>query len=673
MKNLNFKRWFKKFFMFKKILKSNSPYFKNLLAVFSLVLIGFLFFSFSLNDHFLSDDYDFLTFTSSVNNWHSFKKFVVLPGSVYRPVMNFSMLVDFWIWRFNPFGYHLSNVLLHLVNSLCIYYLIIVLFKNRRMAFASSLLFAIYPAHHESVTWIAGRTDVLCTSFYLLSLLCFILWVKNKFKIFYFFSLIAFVLSLFSKEMAITLPLVLFIFSFLFFEKEKFSFKSFFKKGFYFFPYLLILLGYLWIRKLIVGSFIGGYSLFEETSFNFFLKSISWKAVLSLPLAFIKYSVNRIYLRDIISNLNIDFRIFYLHFLKIFAWLIFIFLILALLVIQIKKLSKPSFWYNLFFYYVLILTTAFPVYSMLTGLHMDLSNTRFLYLPSFAFCVLLGYLFFGRIGDKNERFIKAGIFTILILFFSTVFFINYTPWAQASSTASKMLVSLRKFPQFEDKQFKGMIYFLNIPDSIWGAYVFRNGFEPAVGFEFQNPTLFGNYQIKRVVNVKISKDSVDRYCFSNYNYRFKKDTYLLEWNAADKEFKERNDLLASCSDKESQKRLHFKEIKNFEWNFSSAPVTEWTSPKIQLPACLFNKLEIEMISKSSRKAIGHFYWATEENKDFSENFHHMLFPVNADTQFQRYEIPLSSCLPWLFSGNIENIKVFLEKGDLIQITRISLK
>lgn len=79
----------------------------------------------------------------------------------YRPVSGVSLLLDFQAWGLDPFGFHLTNVLLH---ALCVLVLVLVLLRlglEARASLLCGLLFAIHPIHTESVAWISGRTDVL--------------------------------------------------------------------------------------------------------------------------------------------------------------------------------------------------------------------------------------------------------------------------------------------------------------------------------------------------------------------------------------------------------------------------------------------------------------------------------------------------------------------------------
>lgn len=79
----------------------------------------------------------------------------------FRPLVSLSYAVDYALWQTNPFGYHLTNVILHAVATLLTAVVLGRMGLPRRAVFLAALLFAVHPMHTESVTWIAGRTDVI--------------------------------------------------------------------------------------------------------------------------------------------------------------------------------------------------------------------------------------------------------------------------------------------------------------------------------------------------------------------------------------------------------------------------------------------------------------------------------------------------------------------------------
>lgn len=133
----------------------------------------------------------------------------------YRPMHTLLSVIDYQIWGFDPFGYHLSNTLVHLFNTILLYFLAVRLVKDNAIALVAAAIFAAHPIHTESVSFISARVDLLSALFLLIS---FILYLKSfedgrgARRGLYAASLFSFLLSLLSKEMSLTFPLLLAIY-----------------------------------------------------------------------------------------------------------------------------------------------------------------------------------------------------------------------------------------------------------------------------------------------------------------------------------------------------------------------------------------------------------------------------------------------------------------------------
>jgi tetratricopeptide (TPR) repeat protein len=98
----------------------------------------------------------------------------------YRPVLLLSYMADYAVWKSNPAGYHLTNVLLHAAAVLTLYFLVLALLRGdgggrqKVTALFAALLFAAHPVQTESVAWVSGRNDVLLGLLLLLSFLCYV-------------------------------------------------------------------------------------------------------------------------------------------------------------------------------------------------------------------------------------------------------------------------------------------------------------------------------------------------------------------------------------------------------------------------------------------------------------------------------------------------------------------
>ena len=127
----------------------------------------------------------------------------------YWPLVYTTFWVEHKLWGFDPVGYHIVNVLLHLANTLLLWYLV------RRLsvpgAWVVAAVFAVHPLHVESVAWVIERKDVLSGLFYLASVLVWMRFVEQSRRGWYVCSLALYAAALLSKSIAITLPVALLI------------------------------------------------------------------------------------------------------------------------------------------------------------------------------------------------------------------------------------------------------------------------------------------------------------------------------------------------------------------------------------------------------------------------------------------------------------------------------
>ncbi len=128
----------------------------------------------------------------------------------YHPLTILSFSLDYSFFKMTAHGYHVHNLILHIINTVIVYFVTWHLFnKNNLTAFIASILFAIHPMHVESVAWVSERKDLLYTMYFLLAMLSYIFYDKTRKNKYLFFTLACFLLSLLSKAQAVTLPIVL--------------------------------------------------------------------------------------------------------------------------------------------------------------------------------------------------------------------------------------------------------------------------------------------------------------------------------------------------------------------------------------------------------------------------------------------------------------------------------
>lgn len=129
----------------------------------------------------------------------------------WRPLTLLSLSLDYAAWGNNPFGYHLTNLLLHALNAV----LVLLIFRRipatRRLAFIGALIFALHPLQTTPVAYISGRTYLLAAAFFLCACVLFLrrITTKNAGAACTAGMALCVALSLMATEMVFTAPLLL--------------------------------------------------------------------------------------------------------------------------------------------------------------------------------------------------------------------------------------------------------------------------------------------------------------------------------------------------------------------------------------------------------------------------------------------------------------------------------
>ena len=154
--------------------------------------------------------------------------FTTFYGGHYQPLTWVTFGLDYLLWGMNPFGYHLTSLILHGANAVVFYFVALRLLSAAFHKFIASgelslrvaagfaaLLFALHPLRVESVAWATERRDVLSGLFFLLSILCYLRanalsegGVRSQWMT---AAVVVYSLSLLSKAIGVTLPIVLLV------------------------------------------------------------------------------------------------------------------------------------------------------------------------------------------------------------------------------------------------------------------------------------------------------------------------------------------------------------------------------------------------------------------------------------------------------------------------------
>jgi len=364
---------------------------------------------------FVYDDFKIIVENSFIKEWKYFPKiftrdyFVISGEMSYRPIVTISYFIDYAIWRSNPFGFHLANLILHTLNAVLFYLFLNAVLRNKKIVLLSALFFATHLSLVETVNAVGYREDLLSATFLLVSLIYFvksdaILDCKGNdrhFPFYYAVSLVAYLCALFSKEMAITFPVLLVLF--VIFSNQKIPSGIIRKfKGIYT-GYLAISVFYLIIRFVVLDNPAlkaayqpGG---FRTNAFTMLKVLASY-----IKMSFFPFNLNADYVVPLAKSPLEGSLILSI------AFLVSIFIIFAILT---KSRHTFACWMAWFFIMILPVMNILPIGNIMAE--------RYLYIPVMGFCVAKGILI-HRITDRTlstrsipmRRVVQLTLVTLMI-------------------------------------------------------------------------------------------------------------------------------------------------------------------------------------------------------------------------------------------------------------------
>jgi len=389
--------------------------FKNrLISCICLSIVSFVVFFNSLNAPFMWDDsylivdnqyirsFKMLPFIFSLRYWRQYAPEV---KGLYRPIRMITLILDYSLWKLNPFGYHLTNLLLHIFCVILIYFLVSKIINLSgfsynwilKVPFLTAFLFAIHPVHTESVVWIKNRSDLLTLIFFTFSFIYFINFIKNKKVSNYIFSLFFYILALFSKEMAFMIPFVFLVYCFCFLDKERL------KSGLFIIPFFITGILHFAFEKVFLSTAITE-EFVEKLNLNIYQH------------IFIVIKTLGYYIRLLFFPINLCAEIPFKIPLSFFEKEVFVSTVLLIIVFFLFRFFKfRLITFGLLWFFITIL----PASNIIFLKTRPIAEQR-LYIPSLGFCLLLA-IFFGKIFfDKGTRKIGFLSFTCLSLLYSGI-------------------------------------------------------------------------------------------------------------------------------------------------------------------------------------------------------------------------------------------------------------
>ncbi|NNJ90267.1 MAG: hypothetical protein HKP55_01215, partial [Gammaproteobacteria bacterium] len=187
---------------------------RSLLAGLILVIVTFaLYAQVSSHGYILFDDDKYIINNPLVNQGLSlealYKVFTQTHLSNWHPLTTATQMLDVELFGMDLGKHHLVNVFLHTINALLIFSFLKAVSGQLWASWLVAMLFAIHPAHVESVAWLSERKDVLSTMFFMLTLWFYYVYTQSRSKTGFLLSVISLGMGLLSKPMLVTTPFVL--------------------------------------------------------------------------------------------------------------------------------------------------------------------------------------------------------------------------------------------------------------------------------------------------------------------------------------------------------------------------------------------------------------------------------------------------------------------------------
>ena len=194
---------------------------KFLLFLVGLFLLTVLVFRGVLDNGFVLnwDDLEYVTENPMVQKWPNFFEMTTsFYAANWHPITWLSHALDYQLYGLNPWGHHLTNLLLHGLNTCLVFVLFVLLVGRGREGYDNgvyiggiftALLFGLHPLRVESVAWVSERKDLLCGFFFFSTIAAYCTYVREKKRLGYNLLIFFFTLAIMSKPMAVTLPIVL--------------------------------------------------------------------------------------------------------------------------------------------------------------------------------------------------------------------------------------------------------------------------------------------------------------------------------------------------------------------------------------------------------------------------------------------------------------------------------
>jgi tetratricopeptide (TPR) repeat protein len=389
---------------------NNTRSFRLLLAVSVVffVLVLALYWQSFFFGYVYFDDTSYVLHNPHVTGGFSFDAvywaFTTNYMATWHPLTWLSHMLDVSLFGTDPGWAHLHNGLLHTLSSILAYSLLARLLACNYQAFVLALIFLVHPLHVESVAWIAERKDLLCAIFFFSTLILYDRYQNRPTPLLYCGVLVAFILALLSKPMAVTIPALIVILDCFHYRRPGVDWEL--SPG----AFLRTLIGAT-VNKLplfLLSAALGAITIMNQHEGGAFLNTDFVPIALRIENATYSYLI---YLRQFFVPVDLG-PYYLLKQVNALGYLLLpglLFLVWLLTAVRLLRTS-PMVMVGLCWY----LLTLLPVIGLIqvsTHLHAD----RYMYIPSIG-VLLAAALLLPKSGQKYHALARtlAGIFVLYL-------------------------------------------------------------------------------------------------------------------------------------------------------------------------------------------------------------------------------------------------------------------
>jgi len=374
-----------------------------------VVLLVFVIYFNSLKNDFVNwDDPGLILRNKRIQslNWKNIQEiFTPKKSSTFQPIRVLSYATDYSLWKFNPMGYRITNILFYILTCMTVFFTLRLLSDSLReekqpdshfrVGVFGALLFAAHPVHVEAVTWLAARKEVLQGFFFFLA---FYLYLKGKEGegrkkiIFLGMVLLCVILATLSKPSAVVFPAVLLIYEMALRQNRWINFV---KRHWLFFALSIIIsliFTFILIKVMLDAGGIKAYH--GGTFFNNLLVSFY---VFLYNIKLLVFTINY----SAAYTIRVPYPVLCLQTVLIIG---ITFLLFGLSLWFLKKTKVIFFSFLFFFITLLPYLNIIPISTLLAD--------RYVFIASFSYCFLLGIGFDKFYTFINKRF-SEGFFKLL--------------------------------------------------------------------------------------------------------------------------------------------------------------------------------------------------------------------------------------------------------------------